>query len=1134
MRLNRLDLIRYGRFDGENIVFPGRTDGTPDVTVIYGPNESGKSTAFNGFLELLFGMKSGTHPYAFQFERSDLLVGAELDIPGRGPIILRRNGKRTQSLLDHQDRPVEEAVLSSALHGLGWDNYVERFSLNDEGLRRGGERIADAKGDLGQLLHAGVSGLTGISGVLEEMTARAEQFHKKSGRTTDLKTGKDRLTEIGRALRTERLTPDRERALRKDRETSQKTFNEADAELARARKRQAAGKAAQIWHDRTEEIRRMDEGLSQYPDGPDLRKGAIEQIATLVATISQKTERIEEADGKIARHEEVITANESDLAAPDLAAELAKLDQEKIDGAPLTARAATAESDLEKRTGERDEVVRQIYQIQKALQLPGAPPASLVLEREELENLANVAQACLTTEGEVRAANNILKTARDQLGDAPPEPQDLSQLQVKYDAWQKVPDISTSEYILETERARLAKVVSGLPANWPTLLEIGLPARESLEDVLQEWNTVTSNIASAAADVETREGEYKAARAMREADEGEPASLDVTATEETRRQRDAAWVLHRATLSDETAYRFEKDMYADDGARTNFLMGAEARQQLANSRRQENTAGAKRDIAKAKLEELIEKRETLSKRIASIARILGFPLDTSPASFAGRLTTLLTAAEITAEVANSEKALVELSKCRQAAFDDLSAAAGLVDIEGEEADIPALVGKALALQNAVRRIWEKWRGDEQIISDHEKTVLKAESERNAAIAKLEALTAALPLPDRTASGIKAALPHLRTLQQLHVERKSLTARVEALERALETLAQSATRLADILKTSAISEDNPLLIIDRARRCASSAAEADRLRRSEEERLEEEIQSRKRAIEIRDDAQIKLNKLFEEQGGADLAPTERADLLVERDELRAERSNADRLRNDIRDGVDRALFDEELVRLPDTTRAAELLQELDDAQEARDRSRDASVERDRLYSEAYNAADNSDLVTEHATILEELRSGARQAVVARLGVLAAQGALRRLAAERRSTMLLDVEKAFVTMTSQAWERVEVWSQSEGEKLVGIKSGGKPVLVENMSTGTMGQLYFALRLAGYRSFARDPGPLPMILDDIMESFDDTRAAAALTLCAEIGRSGQAIIFTHHAHLVALAKERIQGVSVVEMPD
>ena len=65
---------------------------------------------------------------------------------------------------------------------------------------------------------------------------------------------------------------------------------------------------------------------------------------------------------------------------------------------------------------------------------------------------------------------------------------------------------------------------------------------------------------------------------------------------------------------------------------------------------------------------------------------------------------------------------------------------------------------------------------------------------------------------------------------------------------------------------------------------------------------------------------------------------------------------------------------------------------------RDTARDAQREADRLYREAFQAADRSDLATEQATLLEELRSGARQAAVARLGVLAARGALRRLAAD----------------------------------------------------------------------------------------------------------------------------------------
>lgn len=1134
MRLNQLDLIRYGRFDDAHIMLPEPTDGQPDVTVIYGPNESGKSTAFSGFLELLFGMKPGAHPYAFRFERNDLLVGAELNIPGRGATVLRRNGKRTQSLLDDQGRPVEEAILSSALHGLGLEDYVERFSLNDKGLREGGERIAGARGDLGQLLHAGVSGLTNMAETLEAMTAHAEQFHKKGGRSTALKTGKERLKEISDALKTARLTPDRERNLREESDAAREKFEEADAELSRTRKRQAAGAAAQTWHDKSQDIREIDEALLSYPEGPILKKGTVEQVAALVTTVSERTESIAEADGRIAQHEKVIAENEADSGSVELAAELTKLEQTQIEEASLISRADTARSDLEKRTAERDEIASQIDQILTTLQAHDVPVASLVLTSGELETLGNAAQACHTTEAGLKAALDVVKTARNQLGDTPPEPQDLSQLQVAFEAWQAVADTSGAKQAFERENARLVKAAAGLPASWPELVEHGLPARETLDDVMQEWNTLTSNITAATEELEARDTEYKATRARREADEAEPFSIDATATEETRRLRDATWQSHRSALSEKSADRFEEAMYADDGARANYLMGTEARKQLASSRIQENTAKAARDTAKNKLEGLNGKRDDLLKRFASISTALGLSTDTGPAAFAGRLSTLSTAADIAADVAIAEKALKEHSRHREAAFEDLLAAARLVDVEGEEGNLPARVGKVLALQDSVREIWEKWHRGEQTITEYEKAVMQAEEDKKAALIQLEKLTAALPLPDCSAIGIKTALPNLRSLQQLHREHESLAGRVDALERAVATLAKSVARLAEFLEEPFDHKDDPTPIIDRARMRVANAENADRFRKREEELLTEENQSRTRAIGARKEAKDRLDQLFEGQGGEDLPPTDRATRLAERDELREERDNADKRRNEAREGVDHTLFDEELARLPDATRVAELQQELEDAQKARDAARDASVEKDRLFHEAYRAADNSGLITEQATIFEELRSGARKAAVARLGVLAARGALRRLAAERRSTMLKDVEEAFVTMTTNEWERVVVWSETEGEKLVGIKPGNDPVPVENMSTGTTGQLYFALRLAGYRSFVRDLGPLPMILDDILETFDNDRASAALNLCAEVGRSGQAIIFTHHPHLVELARKSVPGVSVLDMPD
>ena len=96
MRLRRLDLLRYGRFEETPLDFGTAGEG-PDVTVIFGPNEAGKSTAFAAWLDLLYGFQRQGHPYAFRFERKDLLVGAEIET-AEGPLVLQRNARNTGSL----------------------------------------------------------------------------------------------------------------------------------------------------------------------------------------------------------------------------------------------------------------------------------------------------------------------------------------------------------------------------------------------------------------------------------------------------------------------------------------------------------------------------------------------------------------------------------------------------------------------------------------------------------------------------------------------------------------------------------------------------------------------------------------------------------------------------------------------------------------------------------------------------------------------------------------------------------------------------------------------------------------------------------------------------------------------------
>ncbi len=82
---------------------------------------------------------------------------------------------------------------------------------------------------------------------------------------------------------------------------------------------------------------------------------------------------------------------------------------------------------------------------------------------------------------------------------------------------------------------------------------------------------------------------------------------------------------------------------------------------------------------------------------------------------------------------------------------------------------------------------------------------------------------------------------------------------------------------------------------------------------------------------------------------------------------------------------------------------------------------------------------------------------------------------------------------------------------------------------MSKGTRFQLYFALRLAGYRQMAEAGTVLPFICDDIFETFDEHRTAAACRLMHKIGGIGQALYFTHHAHVAEIAERECPGVQV-----
>ena len=55
------------------------------------------------------------------------------------------------------------------------------------------------------------------------------------------------------------------------------------------------------------------------------------------------------------------------------------------------------------------------------------------------------------------------------------------------------------------------------------------------------------------------------------------------------------------------------------------------------------------------------------------------------------------------------------------------------------------------------------------------------------------------------------------------------------------------------------------------------------------------------------------------------------------------------------------------------------------------------------------------------------------------------------------------------------------------------------------------------------------LPFLADDLFVNFDEDRARAGLQALGELARSTQVLFFTHHSHLIPIARDVI-GADVV----
>ncbi|HEX4462136.1 MAG TPA: AAA family ATPase, partial [Polyangia bacterium] len=310
MIIQDLRLERFGHF--ADAVLPL----APGLTLLYGPNEAGKSTLLEALRAFLFGFPRGQH-FDFRFPSDSLAVAGTLAFADGATAELRREKKRgLKGKLG--DLALSEELLRARLGRPSEPLYSTVFAFSLEDLARGGDALRD-EGLRAALAGAGVGAVKSPQAVIEALRKQAEELFTAKGRSGKAITGAlGAIKDERKALSDAQVRGDEYRARVGERDAARAEA----ARLGEERKRllQRAGEAEALLRalPRRDELRGAEAERRALSPPPGLPPNADQEYARSRDERARLTERSRELADKLSRTQReaaLIVVDEALLAA---------------------------------------------------------------------------------------------------------------------------------------------------------------------------------------------------------------------------------------------------------------------------------------------------------------------------------------------------------------------------------------------------------------------------------------------------------------------------------------------------------------------------------------------------------------------------------------------------------------------------------------------------------------------------------------------------------------------------------------------------------------------------------------------------------------------------------------------------
>ena len=1145
MRFDRLHIPAFGPFTNLDLNFPAQ-DG--DLHVIYGSNETGKSSLLRAFRDLLFGIH-GQSPDNFIHDYKKLrIMGEIVSRAGERLTFQRRKGNKN-TLLDADGNELPDNALGPFLGSVDQEYFSTMFGLGTKELREGAEQLLLGKGDIGNALFSASMGGTPVQLVLAALTEESERLFKgRSTANVSIRPAVNGYKELLRKSRDAVVSPEAWEKIEKDLAAAEEAKAKLEGEISvvirdlewisrcedalptvgrlseEVRRLELLPLMPEVSSDFVERARVARKAASEAHAEVDRLTSQIAKLEELLASCQTSPALLAEADALDRLHQDLGVYRDRKNSLIDLETELAGLEatlRAGMQNLELTgsfsaletlrlssaARLACEEAanDLQKALDELEKNIEKTEDLKTQIktletQLQALPETDLTNLRDALSVAAGATEANRTLSASLTEVKRLTREAKDRHRELTAAPKDLDATG------------SLSVPIKATIR-RIGEEMDGINRNIKNEETKILEGKKLIESLQAELGRME------------RRGELPSEQALRKA----------------REHRDHGWSLVLADWKGNGSNEefvpgtpleeaFPQTIVQADDISDQLREQAEAVAQAEETRFQITQSEKQNQEAEGNISELQSKL----KECQTSWEEAWLPCGITPRAPAemeewreawSAFKDLLRQLRVAEETYQQKINQVQEAKMQLAT----------VLSEPEEKEFTLLFDKARrrvqkSEQTSGRRIEvvNQLQGLRSSLETFEQNNARFATAAEVATKKWEAQGQMVGMPKNISP--KSGLVLLQ-------ERKELLAKFDSWKKA-STKSQR-TKDAVGQYEQAINEKAVAL---GARGDTTEAQEIDlwktlakaRTAQTRHEQLVGQIEEAKSTLGESQASHIQaVQGLDEVVRLAKLETVEALEPLLANLELQDKAKSQIATFRDTLSGLARGqTVDDFLARIREEDIEAFLQRKGTLQSQKQEKEAALQTVRDTLYAlkgqrETLEAAGDAaaNFRQQAESCVARLKQDASRFVRLRLAAHFLQTQIERFRKENQGPLLEKSGQVFQSITRGAFGGLGAeFNADDVPILVGLRPDQSSVSIAGMSDGARDQLFLALRLAALDQYLEKHEPMPLILDDLLITCDNDRAAAILPQLAVLAQRTQIFLFTHHDHLVELCRNTL----------